>query len=105
MRRRGRIRVILLAVAGLLAVAAGIGAYATDLFQSAELQSADARFSVRGDQKPPGDLVVVGIDEDTQVRLRQRFPFPRSSHAKVIDRLKADGAKVIALDITIAQPS
>ncbi|MEA2457483.1 MAG: adenylate cyclase [Thermoleophilaceae bacterium] len=105
MRRRGRIRLILLLGVAALAVAVGVATYETDLFKSADLSTIDTRFSVRGNEKPPGDLVVVGIDPDTQLKLNEQFPFPRSFHARVIDRLKADGAKVIAFDIAISQPS
>jgi adenylate cyclase len=104
-RRRGRIRLILLAVVAVLAVAAGLVSYETDLFQTTELSSVDARFSVRGDEKAPSDLVVVGVDSRTQQVLNTRWPFPRSYHARVIDRLKAAGAKVIAIDIALSQPS
>jgi adenylate cyclase len=105
MRRRGRIRVLLLLVVAVLAIGIGIAAYSGDLFQTVELSSVDARFSIRGDQKPPSDLVVVGIDAQTQLKLNEQWPFPRSFHAKVIDRLKADGARIIGVDIALSQPS
>src|SRR3954468_12616471 len=105
MRRRGRIRVmLLLAVAG-PAVGAGLAAYGPELFKTIELSSVDARFGVRGDEKPPSDLVVVGVDAQTQIELNEQWPFPRSYHARVIDKLKADGAKIIGVDIAISQPS
>ena len=55
---------------GLLAVAAisvGIGvlAYATDLFRTLDLNTVDTRFSIRGTQERPDDIVVVGIDDKT----------------------------------------
>jgi adenylate cyclase len=103
--RRRRLRALLLALVAVLAVAIGLAAYGTDLFQTIELSSVDARFSVRGDEKPPSDLVVVGVDAQSQIELNEQWPFPRSFHAKVIDHLKADGAKIIAVDIAISQPS
>src|SRR4051794_11810841 len=105
MRRRGRIRVMLLLLVAVLAVTVGLVAHGTELFKTIELSSVDARFGVRGDEKPPSDLVVVGVDAQTQIELNGQWPFPRSFHARVIDRLKADGAKVIAVDIAISQPS
>src|SRR3954454_11487900 len=105
MRRRGRIRVMLLLVVAVLAVTVGLVAHATELFKTIELSSVDARFGVRGDEKPPSDLVVVGIDAQSQIELNEQWPFPRSFHARVIDRLKADGAKTIGVDIAISQPS
>src|SRR3954452_12775660 len=105
MRRRGRIRVLLLLVVAVLAVGVGLAAYGTELFKTIELSSVDARFGVRGDEKPPSDLVVVGVDAQSQIKLNEQWPFPRSYHARVIDRLKADGAKIIGVDIAISQPS
>src|SRR4051794_20801576 len=104
MRKRLRIRMALLALVALVAVGVGIAFYETDVLRSLELDSVDARFAVRGDEKPPSDLVVVGIDAETLHRLRLQFPFTRDLHARVIDRLKADGAKVIAFDISFDTP-
>src|SRR3954447_2426048 len=105
MRRRGRIRLLLLAVVALLAVAVGIVFRSTHVMRSLELSSIDARFTVRGDEKPPSNLVVVGIDDTTLNNLNEQFPFPRNFHARVINNLSKDGAKVIAVDIAFSQPS
>jgi adenylate cyclase len=103
--RRQRVRASLLGLVALIAVGAGIGCYEGGAFKSLELSTVDSRFSWRGTEKPPADLVVVGIDADTQTELNTRWPFPRSYHARVIDRLKADGARTIAVDIALSQPS
>src|SRR3954449_1470890 len=103
--RRRTLRALLLGVVAVVAVAVGLVTWGAGAFKSVELSTVDTRFSVRGDEKPPGDLIVVGIDADTQVELNQRFPFPRDYYARVIDRLKADGAKIIAVDIAISQSS
>lgn len=52
---------------------------------------------------PPADLVIVAIDEDSLSKLG-RWPWSRRLHAALIDRLKADGARVIGLDLVIAEP-
>jgi adenylate cyclase len=94
-----------MAAVAVVAVGVGLLSYERNWFQSAELSTIDSRFSVRGTEKPPGDLVVVGIDATTQQQLNEQWPFPRNFHARVIDRLRADGAKVIAVDIAFAEPS
>ena len=94
----------LIAVA-VLAGAVGIAAYATDALREPELDTVDARFSIRGTEEPPDDVVVVGIDDVTFSQLDRHWPFPRSLHARVIDRLVADGAKVIAYDIQFTEPT
>src|SRR3954452_14634833 len=105
MGRRQRIRALLLGAVAVAAVAVGIGCYEGGAFKSLELSTVDARFSWRGAEKPPPDLVVVGVDAESQTELNTRWPFPRSYHARVIDRLKADGARTIAVDIALSQPS
>ncbi len=54
-------------------------------------------------QPVPPDIVLVAIDEDSLAKLG-RWPWSRRLHAALVDRLKADGAKVIALDIVFAEP-
>lgn len=54
-------------------------------------------------QPVPQDIVLVAIDENSLSQLG-RWPWSRRLHAALIDRLKADGAKVIALDIVFAEP-
>jgi len=107
-RARGqrRKRELLIAVAVL---AAGIGAlaYGTHLLRRSELQTIDARFSIRGRQKPPSDVVLVGINLATIEELRNlhmpaEVPLPRRYDAKVIDNLRRAGAKVVAVDIEFA---
>ena len=105
MRKRRLIRGILLGVVAALAIGIPTAFYYTDFMQSLELDTVDFRFGVRGDEKAPDDLVVVGVDAETLTQLNEQWPFPRDFHAKVIDRLKADGAKVIAFDIAFSQPS
>ena len=102
-RNERRKIVLLLAVA---ALAAGIStvAYATHLLRRSELQTIDARFAIRGTQKPPSDIVFVAIDPATFEELeahhqKAEFPFPRHYDATVIDRLREAGARTIAMDI------
>ncbi len=54
-------------------------------------------------QPVPEDIVIVAIDENSLSKLG-RWPWSRRLHAALIDRLKADGAKVIALDLVFAEP-
>jgi adenylate cyclase len=106
---RRRKTALLVAVA-VLAVGLGLAADATHLFRRTELQTIDARFSIRGSERAPSGIVLVQIDTATlnQLRehhLRSEFPFPRSYDATVIDHLREAGAKVIAVDIQFTQPT
>jgi adenylate cyclase len=82
-----------------------LGLYALDALKSLELRSVDTRFSVRGTQPQPKDLAVVAIDTKTFNDLKIQWPFPRGRHAKVLDRLRKDGAKAIAFDVQFTEPT
>ncbi len=68
--------------------------------QSLELRSLDARFAARGIQLPPSldKIAIVGIDQNSLTRVGQ-WPWPRALHARLTDKLKAAGARVIVFDI------
>lgn len=100
---QGRIRTASFLAVGLAAVALALVAYFTDMLESPELSTVDTRFDLRGDQAEPGDLAVVAVDDVTFDELGEQWPFPRSLHAKAIDRLKKDGAKVIAYDVQFTE--
>jgi adenylate cyclase len=86
-------------------VAIGLTAYGTNALRQLELDTIDARFAVRGERPAPKDIVVVHIDDDTFSDLQQQWPFPRSMHGTVIDRLRADGARAIGYDIQFTEPT
>src|SRR3954464_7169051 len=105
MRKRRRIRFMLLIGVAVIVTGLGLAAYSASWFHRTELDSIDMRFSVRGDQKTPKDIVVVGINDETFQDTKQQWPFPRKMHAQVIDRLRKDGAKVIAYDVQFTEPT
>jgi adenylate cyclase len=88
-------------------------AYGANLFRPWEYTTVDARFSIRGTEKPPANLVTVLIDTETfsdlklrkQTKLYARWPFRRSFHARVLDRLREDGAKAIVYDVEFSEQS
>ena len=90
---------------GLLAALVGVVAYETETFQGLEYESVDARFSVRGDQAPSPEVAVVAVDDKTFSKLDLQWPFPRSVHGRLIDRLAAEGAKAIAYDVQFTEPT
>jgi len=98
---RGR----LLSLVMVLVTVLGVIAYQAEAFGELELRSVDKRFAVRGEQKPPDDLVVVEIDDVTFDELNLRWPFPRSVHGKVVDRISADEPKSITYDVQFSEAS
>lgn len=107
-RSRGRLKAALFLGVGLGMTGLALLAFGFHFFRGLELSSVDVRFSVRGTEPPPSNIVVVGIDSDTfsdfnTEQRRVRYPFPRHYFAKVIDHLRADGAEVIAYDIQFTE--
>ncbi|HEY1777371.1 MAG TPA: CHASE2 domain-containing protein [Solirubrobacteraceae bacterium] len=95
----------MIAVTG-LALLAGYGTWHSSFGNQLELRTIDARFDVRGTQKPDPGVVIVGIDIQTiETGLYGRFPFARRFDAQMIDRLRRDGAKVIAYDLAFESGS
>ena len=100
-----RLRLALFLAVGMGMTGLGLLAYGTNVFRDLDLQSVDARFTIRGDQGPPNDIVLVKVDDKTFSDLQKRWEFFRPLHADLIDRLKKDGAKVIVYDVQFTEPS
>jgi CHASE2 domain-containing sensor protein len=99
-----RQRAIGLIAVGLLATAGGLVARAAGTLGWLERSSVDARFSLRGQQRPSSDVVVVGIDNDSLGRL-PRFPFSRRLDARVLANLHAAGARLVVYDVSFDRPT
>ena len=72
--------------------------------QDIEQRSLDLRFALRGRREPDPRIVIVGIDEKT-LRAIGSYPLPRKSYAALVRKLKEDGAKVVAFDVTFPTPA
>ena len=84
----------------LVALLAGYGTWHTSFGNNLELQTIDARISLRGTHMAYPGVVIVAIDVKTLESSRfGSFPFARKWDAKMIDRLRKDGAKTIAYDL------
>src|SRR5215471_11030555 len=98
---------ILVTACGLLLFAfAGIGGNRGAGFvflQNVEQRLLDMRFELRGQRAHDDRIVIVGIDERTLQRIGS-FPLPRQSYATLVEKLSADGARVIAFDATFPTP-
>jgi CHASE2 domain-containing sensor protein len=98
------LRVRMLAAVALLAAAAAGAITLTGAAREAELDTVGARFALRG-ERPPGEVVVVGIDDVTFDAFDERWPFSRNRHADVIEKLAADRPRVIVYDVQFTEPS
>ena len=89
----------------LVAVAVGVVTYATDTLRELESDSIDARFRLRGEHGNPRGVALVHVDDVTFDELDAQWPFRRSLHARVIDRLRRAGASTIVYDVQFTEPT
>ena len=101
--RAGRRPPLLFIAVGLVAAIVGLLFYGFDLLRRSELDTVDARFSIRGDESPPSNIVLVDVDGQTLHELNGKWPFPNSVHGRAIDRLYRDRPQVIAYDIQLSE--
>jgi adenylate cyclase len=99
------LKFLLLGLVALFATAFGVVAYATDLLGSLEGSTVNSRFSVRGTQKPPKNVVVVRIDATTFQDLNMQWPFPRAVDGRLLSRIAAEHPAAIAFDVQLSEPS
>src|SRR5512147_1667936 len=90
-------------VLGLLVGAAGAGIFASPLGAGIEeAVGLDVLFRVRGPRRPPPETLIVSIDKVSAERLglpADPKSWPRSLHARLVDRLADGGAAVVVFDV------
>jgi len=50
-------------------------------------------------------ITIIGIDEPSFAEMKRQWPWPRSLHGQLLDRLREAGAAVVAFDVVFAEPS
>lgn len=93
------------AIAVAFALLATAAALWLPAWQSLERRGFDALtvFTAPGESTQP--IVLVAINEESFEALKQRWPWPRSVHAQLLDRLAQGGAAVVAFDVLLADES
>lgn len=71
------------------------------MFETLAFAASDRFFLPR---ETDSSIIIVSIDNSSLAKLG-RWPWPRTIHAELVDRLKAAGAKVIVLDVNFPEPS
>jgi adenylate cyclase len=74
-----------------------------NFFEVLEAKTLDVQFKLRGPVTPGPETVIATIDERS-IKNLGRFPWPRSTWGRVVDRLTEEGAKVIVFDVFFAEP-
>ena len=69
-----------------------------------ERQTIDLRFSIRGDQEAPPEVVIVKVDDVTFSELpKYRWPYPRTLHARLLDQIRKGDPSAVAFDIQFSE--
>ena len=91
-------------LAGVIAALIAVGLYQAYFRDHIEPYWASTLFKLRGVQSAPGNVTIVGIDEDAYKKIdaNPRYPFPRSGLANAVNHLKALGAKGVVVDLMFA---
>lgn len=100
-------KVRILPVAFIAAAAFGITLLLSQMpfFTVLELKGLDLLFILRGPLPPPESVIIVAIDEASMAEIGQQWPWPRSLHAQLIQKLKQAGARAIGFDVLFSEPS
>lgn len=75
-----------------------------NLLGNSERSFYDLRFSLRGEEPPANDILIVGVTESC-LKVLGRWPWDRQVHARLLDLLTEGDAKVIGMDFIFAEPS
>ncbi|MFL5542750.1 MAG: CHASE2 domain-containing protein, partial [Longimicrobiaceae bacterium] len=103
-RRALERRTVLLAGVALLAPLLAIVFTEARVGRTLERRVYDGWFTLRGPLPRPPGVVVVAIDLDSEQSLG-RYPWSRKWHAQLLRNLKKAGARVVAFDLTFADPT
>ncbi|MCP4107266.1 MAG: CHASE2 domain-containing protein [Desulfobacteraceae bacterium] len=77
--------------------------YKIPFLEMVELKTIDLRFKSRGSIPVSEDIVLAVVDEKS-IGKEGKWAWPRSKLAKLVTKLSEAGARVIAFDITFAEP-
>ncbi|MGV3493587.1 MAG: CHASE2 domain-containing protein [Ramlibacter sp.] len=90
--------------AGVAAVVLVIAASFTRAWEAAEWKVFDLFTAATAPLRSDLPIVILAIDEPTFQELGVQWPFPRSLHGRLLERVRADGALGVAFDIVFAEP-
>jgi adenylate cyclase len=68
-----------------------------------ERQTIDLRFSLRGDEAAPPEVVIVKVDDVTFGELNEQWPFPRNLHARLFENIVKGKPSAVAFDIQFSE--
>lgn len=89
--------------AAVLAVFASLGFL--PWWQQLELRGFDELSVATAPGKSNLPITIIAIDEESFANIGKQWPWPRSMHAKLVEKLAKSGALVIVFDVLLPEPS
>jgi adenylate cyclase len=77
--------------------------HASYLMQRLEWACFDWRFKLQGKRTPHPDVAIIAIDESS-LKALQQWPWPRSIHSRLIEKLSKYPPKALAFDVLFLEP-
>ncbi|MBV9416149.1 MAG: adenylate/guanylate cyclase domain-containing protein [Solirubrobacterales bacterium] len=99
------LKVLLLGLVALGATGLALAGYATRTLRTLDLGTVNTRFSIRGSDKPPSNIVVVAIDDTSITAINKQWPFPRADQARLLNHIGAGHPAAVAFDVVFSDPS
>jgi adenylate cyclase len=100
------VKIWLLAICGVTFIGLSLELHRAGILSRFELDSVDARFTVRGERSPPKDVVVVAVDDVTLGDFPVRYQdWPRTYHAQVLRNLARAGTRAVIYDFQFTERS
>jgi adenylate cyclase len=74
-------------------------------WQQLELKLLDKLIVASAPNQSRYPITIIGIDAESFAKLGLQWPWPRDLHAELLDRLRSEGASVVAFDVLFSEPS
>lgn len=75
------------------------------LWHNLELKFFDRMIVATAPNRVDLPVTIIGIDEPSFAELKQQWPWPRSQHARLLDKLREAGVAVVAFDVVFSEPT
>lgn len=87
----------------LISALLGLGATFSSVWRSIELRGFDFLTVVTAPMRSVLPITIIGIDEASFAQIGKRWPWPRTLHARLLERLAQSGAAVIFFDVVLSE--
>ena len=94
-------RDVLLALVAITAALLTLAVHAVGALEGPERQTVDARFAIRGPQRPRRDIVIVAVDKRSLQAINERLPIARRYYAQLIETIAAARPRLLGLDLEL----